>query len=116
MSTIDKDDVLIRWAYSEINSPEQGYLYRDVADLAGVPFSSLTLADRRRLLQQWHRARGGPTIFAEAFAGVTKFQCQEWTKRELGSIYILPHFKQWLPPADAVSNTNRHSHHTTKPN
>jgi hypothetical protein len=65
-----------------------------------MPFSSLTLADRRRLLQQWHRARGGPTIFAEAFAGVTKFQCQEWTKSELGSIYIIPHFKQWLPPAE----------------
>jgi len=96
---VPKDEVLIRWAYSEINSPEQGYLYPDVADLAAVPFSALTAGARNRLLRQWLRARGAG-IFAEALSNVAEFQLQQWTKDELGSVYIIPYFHRWLAPSE----------------
>jgi hypothetical protein len=100
---VPKDEVLIRWAYSEINSPEQGYLYEDVADLAAVPFSALTTGARNRLLRQWLRARGA-SIFAEALSNVPEFQLQQWTKDELGSVYIIPYFHRWLASSERSRN------------
>jgi hypothetical protein len=96
---VSTDYVRAQWAYSELNSLEQGYKYRDVAELKKklaqkVPFASLSDAERILLVRKWHEVRG---IFAVALAGISTFQLQHWTKSKLGPMYILRHFFQWLP-------------------
>jgi hypothetical protein len=101
--------VLAQWAYSELNSLEQGKHYVGVDDLKAkaqhVPFADLTQEEHALLSSKWHEIRGFPTIFALARTGVEKFQLQHWTKAQLGAMYIIEHFFQWLEPECAFGET-----------
>jgi hypothetical protein len=104
MPKIPADDVYAQWAYSELNSLEQGALYVGVDDLRtkaadNVPFTELSPQERAFLLRQWREVRAfDGSIFAAELANVKTFQLEYWTKAQLGSAYILQHFLQWLAP------------------
>jgi hypothetical protein len=80
MAKIPADDVYAQWAYSELNSLEQGALYVGVDDLRtkaadNVPFTELSPQERAFLLRQWREVRAfDGSIFAaellELIAGV----------------------------------------------
>ena len=102
---VTRDHVLARWIYSELSSPEQGNHYLGVDDLRkkerqNVPFEELKPQEHALLLRNWREVRGAE-IFTLALAGVTHFQVEHWTKAQLGSAYILPHFHCWLGPEHA---------------
>jgi len=98
-----REYVLAQWAYSELNSPEQGKHYVGVDGLKAlearhVLFADLTQQEHARLFEQWYEVRGRGTIFADALAGVEKFQLKQWTKAQLGAAYIISLFLQSLGP------------------
>jgi hypothetical protein len=105
-----REYVLAQWAYSELNSLEQGEHYVGVDGLKAkeaqrVPFTDLTKEEHALLLKKWHEYRGFGTIFSVALAGVQKFQLQHWTKAQLGGAYIISHFFRWLGPECAFGET-----------
>ena len=65
MAKIPADDVYAQWAYSELNSLEQGALYVGADDLRAkaadnVPFTELSPQERAFLLRQWRSAMARP--------------------------------------------------------
>jgi hypothetical protein len=70
MAKIPADDVYAQWAYSELNSLEQGALYVGADDLRAkaadnVPFTELSPQERVFLLRQWREVRAfDGSIFA----------------------------------------------------
>lgn len=111
LDEVTTDRVLAQWAYSELNSLEQGSKYIDVDELRAkasrnVPFAELSERNCALLLRKWYEVRGfSGSIFTAALDGIEKFRVEHWTKAQLGSAYILPHFFQWLGPQYAFGET-----------
>ena len=98
-----RDHVLAQWAYSELNSPEQGERYGGFGipelrqkQASHVRFNELDPSERELLIKAWHKVRG---VFASALYDVPAFQLTRGTKDDLGPVYILGHFYEWLEPA-----------------
>jgi hypothetical protein len=95
--------VRANWAYSELLSPRFGHLYDgpgvpELKDKArqNVPFGMLTADNHNLLVLKFNDVRGG--YFNRFFNGITVFQLARLTKDELGAVYIIPFFFEWLGP------------------
>jgi hypothetical protein len=94
---LNRDDVLARWAYSELLTRLEYDRLDYVANLReklrqNTPFETLSDQDRGLLLNAWQAARGNGTVFAEALNEVTQFELIKWTKHQLGAVHVIPHF------------------------
>ena len=103
MAKIPADDVYAQWAYSELNSLEQGALYVGADDLRAkaadnVPFTELSPQERVFLLRQWREVRAfDGSIFAAELAS----QCEDIPTGVLdqGSAWVGVHPPALLPMA-----------------
>ena len=93
-----RDHVLAQWAYSELNSFEQGERYaripRELREKQAYrhPFAELDQSERKLLIKAWYRVRGAPgTMFFRALDGVSAFQLKHWTKHDLEPVCIIRH-------------------------
>jgi hypothetical protein len=73
-----RDHVLAQWAYSELNSPEQGERYGGFGipelrqkQASHVRFNELDPSERELLIKAWHKVRG---VFASALYDVPAFR------------------------------------------
>jgi hypothetical protein len=100
--------VLAQWAYSELNSPEQGDKYAGVDELRGkqarnVPFARLSERERALLLSKWQEVRGfAGSIFAVALAGI-RVKRRRRPAREI-STRSMRSYTGWCGSADYLIN------------
>jgi hypothetical protein len=97
-----KDEVLARWAYSELLTRTE-YESLDAQDLrersaGGTVFEELDNPARDRLVKAWNVARGNGTVFAVALAKVREFDLVTWTKDQLGAVHVIPYFVRDVCP------------------
>jgi hypothetical protein len=119
-ATVPAAYVRARWAYSELLScrPYRGIGVQELKRKAKghVPFDDLRGEERDQLEQAWYRVRGVPT-FINAFAGIATFELVQWSKEQLGAVYVIKFFaqevgnhsvpmsfKQWIEtePSDSI--------------
>jgi hypothetical protein len=93
-----RDQVLAQWAYSELLTRHE---YEDVNNVQGLrtrkaqgtTFSELVPNDQALLVQAWENVRGGDnSVFAVALQNVQAFRLIEWTRDQLGDVYVIPYF------------------------
>ena len=94
---ITADYVRAQWAYSELLSLGHGQRYtgQGVPELrekarSGVPFDELDRAEHYLLVDQFDRVRG--RYLNRYLLGITAFRRVEWTRQDLGAVYVIPYF------------------------
>ena len=94
---ITADYVRAQWAYSELLSLGHGQRYtgQGVPELrekarSGVPFDELGTAEHYLLVDQFDRVRG--RYLNRYLLGITAFRRVEWTRQDLGAVYVIPYF------------------------
>jgi hypothetical protein len=105
---ITADYVRAQWAYSELLSLGHGQRYtgQGVPELrekarSGVPFDELGTAEHYLLVDQFDRVRG--RYLNRYLLGITAFRRVEWTRQDLGAVYVIPYFLRDVVSQDLVS-------------
>jgi len=107
---VTPDYVRARWVYSELLSVGHGHLYQgagipELKEKARqkVPFGALTVDEGNLLALKFDEVRGG--YFNPFFVDVVTFKLVSVSRQELGALYIIPFFNQWLEPEHARGRT-----------
>jgi hypothetical protein len=92
-----REQVLAQWRYSELLTRHEYDNLDYVRDLRAVKtrrtnFNALDPKDHAVLLRAWEDVRGGNSVFNVALQNVRMFQLIEWTREQLGNVYVIPHF------------------------
>lgn len=103
MTDAPRDQVLAQWAYSELLTRHEygslNYVQSLKAGKAqGTNFDELVPNDRALLGRAWEDVRGGNSVFAEALQNVQTFRLIEWTRDQLGDVYVIPYFVSDMSP------------------
>lgn len=96
---VGQDDVLARWAYTEVLSNEHGASYRnagvpaELAEKAGraVPFDQLDQDERRSLLSGWRAVRGVEAV-TDLLQDISTFELKQWKRSDLAAVLVLRFF------------------------
>jgi hypothetical protein len=94
---VSRDEILARWAYSELLSLSLGDEYdgpgvpelKDKARRA-EPFDTLVQRERDLLIKQLQKVRYGNVL--QAVDGITHFKRVCWTRDQLAAVYVILYF------------------------
>jgi hypothetical protein len=134
-----RNRVLAQWTYSELLTRQEYERLVFIQALSikqaqGLAFGELHQNERDNLVRAWNivRGQGDQSDFAIALRNVKSFRLVEWTKDQLGNVYVIPYFvedigqprhalvtfKGWITtdPIRELEKTNaRHAHHGASP-